>query len=78
MAEIINVPRYILMLAGYLCFLFGSGGLTFRIISYSSETGNISIIDTIISVILMLVGLVLVFIAYKLNKYKSKPSVNTN
>lgn len=73
MAQIINVPRYILMLVGYLCFLFGSGGLTFQIFSFSQTTGELSIIGTLIPVILMGVGLLLVFIAYKLNKFKNTP-----
>ncbi len=76
--KLINVPRNILMLLGYLSFLFGSGGLTFQIFSFSKTTGELSIVGTLTPIILMALGVVLVFIAYKLNKYKSEEQANTS
>ena len=76
--KLINVPRYILMLIGYLSFLFGSGGLTFQIFSFSKTTGELSIIGTLTPIILMVLGVLLVFIAYKLNKYKTNEQRNTS
>lgn len=78
MAELINIPRYVLMLIGYLCFLFGSGGLTFQIFSFSQATGELSVINTLIPVLLMAVGIVLVFIATKLNKFKGSAKANSS
>lgn len=75
MAQIINIPRYILMLIGYLSFLFGSGGLTFQVFAQPNSTGGIAVVESIISIFLMGFGILLVFIATKLNKYKDNKTV---
>ena len=64
------------MLFGYLCFLFGSGGLTFRIISFSENSGEISIINTLIPVVLMAIGIILLLISLKLNKESTNKTLN--
>lgn len=78
MVQKINIPRYILMLVGYLSFLFGSGGLTFQIFSQPNSTGGISFDYTLLSGFLMIFGLILVFISTKLNKYKMKEKTNVS
>lgn len=68
MKKILNVPRYFLMVCGFVLILFGTGGLTFRLIFINDVTGEILITETLITLFLIVFGIFLEYLAYLTDK----------
>ena len=68
MKKLLNIPRYFLMVCGFVLILFGSGGLTFRLLFINNVTGELLVVETLTTLFLIVFGVFLEYLAYLTDK----------